>query len=498
MPLHRLRYQFESSGGNVQYQTTQHVQKEADTHNTEVTLVTTGLSLTSGGIEGTAIVEVSDDVALADVFEAATAIRQLSPDSRNPVTASEQEPVSDPLPDDDIPRFEQSAAMKNLLADVSETPGRGFLLYSNLTRCRPHERDLWLVRIQSTELDATAELTKPDIVEFYREHIGLLEEKPTLKIGGFHGVSEPTIRLSVVASLTDPQEARELAERVNSAGAMNIYRFELSKESLVVGASTHGPGQAEAVFRNSAGKEVCSRELAYRIWYEGLDVSGHPLGVVVDGELYRPVTAASDAETTTVGDPLHIETYRGSEAKPWQFGVTRSDDQLLMTQARGPPEKFDPVLKRFPIETEAIGDDPLVFSHTVSRRLWSEDPLNVRIQSQRSEGLRTQFLYADDDGWHLIQPKALGDPSEATDSSFEPTPLDGVSVRSSLLRADTDGETKSTVEHEYQIAAATLDACSSLYALSYYEVNEESVNHLEWEIADATAYEIVHENTSPH
>ena len=236
MPLHRLRYQFESSGGNVQYQTTQHVQKEADTHNTEVTLVTTGLSLTSGGIEGTAIVEVSDDVALADVFEAATAIRQLSPDSRNPVTASEQEPVSDPLPDDDIPRFEQSAAMKNLLADVSETPGRGFLLYSNLTRCRPHERDLWLVRIQSTELDATAELTKPDIVEFYREHIGLLEEKPTLKIGGFHGVSEPTIRLSVVASLTDPQEARELAERVNSAGAMNIYRFELSKESLVVGA----------------------------------------------------------------------------------------------------------------------------------------------------------------------------------------------------------------------------------------------------------------------
>lgn len=226
-------------------------------------------------------------------------------------------------------------------------------------------------------------------------------------------------------------------------------------------------------------------------------MSFHPLGVVVDGDLYRPVSPATGtADASTVGVPIVLETYRGSESKPWQFGVTRHDEQLLLTQARGPPEKFDPVLKRFPIETQTIGDEPLVFSHTVSRRVWAEDPLNEHVQSHRSEGLRTQFLYADAQGWHLIQPKALGDHSESAESSFESTQLDGVSVRSSLLRAETEGDTKATVEHEYRIVPEALDSCTALYALSYYEANEESIDQLVWEIADATAHEIVRD-TSP-
>jgi hypothetical protein len=197
------------------------------------------------------------------------------------------------------------------------------------------------------------------------------------------------------------------------------------------------------------------------------------------------------AATTSVGNPLQVETYRGSDSKPWQFGLTRYEDELLLTQARGPPAKFDPVLKRFPIETRSIGAEPLVFSHTVSRRVWSEDPLNMKVQSQRSEGLRTQFLYADSDGWHLIQPQSLGEPTDSSGSSFEPTTLDGVSVRSSLLRATTDGETKATVEHEYRITDQVVSACDRLYALSYHEANEESIERLQWEIADAKAYEIV-------
>ncbi|WP_229126534.1 hypothetical protein [Halapricum desulfuricans] len=260
---------------------------------------------------------------------------------------------------------------------------------------------------------------------------------------------------------------------------------------MVVGEATHGPGQIDALFRNDDGEMLSSRDLAVR-WDENQDVHFHPLGVLVERELYRPVTASQpSAESDAVGEPILIATYRGSTSKPWQFGLTRYNGQLLLTQARAGPAKFDPVLKRFPIETQPLGDQPLVFSHTVSRRLWSEDPVNPHVQSQRSEGLRTQFLYNDTDGWHLIQPKGLDTADDVDDDSFEPTQLDGVSVRSALLRSETDGEMKTTVEHEYRIIPKALEVCERLYALSYYEANEESLDNLQWDIAEATAYDIV-------
>lgn len=500
MTLYTLTYQFESSGGNIEYQTTQQVQKAATATDTEMSLVTTGIAIDGDMLEGTAIVDVSDTLAPADSFASATDVRRVSfastaerTDRRQPA----REPPADPHPANDIQRFEGDEAMADLLIRVSDTPGCGFLLDSNLTRCHPFERDLWFVTMSSTVIDETSETTTADVVEFYRDNRDRLEDEPALRIGGFHGVADPNMRLCLVASLTDPEEARTLAERTTTSDPMNFYRFELAKASMVVGESTHGPGQVAATFRNTAGDEVCSRDLVYRTWQEGLNVSYHPLGVAVDGDLYRPVIPDPSAGgKTVVGDPILVDTYRGSSSKPWQFGVTRQDEQLLITQARGPPDKFDPVLKRFPIETQPVGTEPLVFSHTVSRRLWSEDPLNLHVQSQRSEGLRTQFLYADGKGWHLIQPKALGEPREPADGSFEPTQLDGVSVRSSLLRAETDGETKSTVEHEYRLTDDVLDLYNCVYALSYHEVNEESIDRLRWNVADAMAYEIVSDNSS--
>jgi hypothetical protein len=368
--MHELTYEFEGSGGNIQYQTAQQVETEATTAAVDVAVVSTGLSLRDEMIEGIAVVEIAEGVDPDAVFTSATSVRD---------------------------------------AD----------------------------------------------------------------------------------SLVDPVDVRELAERTDMADADRAYRFELSKVPLVVGAATHGPGQIDAVFRSADGEAIRSHELASRQEHEDLDVSFHPLGVLVEGDLYRPVTSnASSAERAAVGEPIEVATYRGSDGKPWQFGVTRYDGQLLITQARAGPEKFDPVLKRFPIESRAIGDEPLVFSHTVSRRVWSEDPVNLHVQSQRSEGLRTQFIYADTDGWHLIQPTDFDGPGDAADDSFEPTQLDGVAVRSALLRAETDGETKATVEHEYRITADAFEACDRLYALSYHEANEESFDRLQWDIADATAYEI--------
>lgn len=499
MSLYNITYRFESDGGNIQYNTIQNVEKEAETSGVNVSIVTTGLELTDDAIHGIAVVELADDADPATVFESAVSIDHIE----NGVNSKAEESSSlgtevpaDPEPVQDIHRIETNTAVAESLSALSEAPGSGMMFYSNLTRCRPFERDLWFVPLMGTRIDGS-EVTPADVAGFYSTQTELLEQQPELKIGVYHRTVDSTIQLSVVASLTDQEEAIELAAGIDGSSPMNFYRFELAKTALVVGQATHGPGTPQAVFRNDDGERVTSRDLAYRHWYENLAVSYHPLGVMVDGDLYQPVSLEmDDRRASAVGDPISLETYRGSKtSRPWQFGLTRCDGQLLITQARASPDKFDPVLKRYPIEKQTLGDEPLVFSHTVSRRVWSEDPLNLHVQSQRSEGLRTQFIYEDSAGWHLIQPKAVDDLDESADQPFESTQLDGVSVRSALLKANEDGEVKSTVEHEYRITEDVFDACDQLYALSYYEANEESFDNLQWDIADATAYEIVNGNT---
>ena len=258
MPLYKLSYEFEPSGGNIAYQTTQQVEKEASATEADIDLVTTGLSLENNTTDGIAIVDVPDTVDPAATFEAATGVGPVEAGnlSARDTGQSDGQPAADPRPAEDIARFEQRDDMAALLADVSATPGRGFLLSSNLSRCRPFDRDLWLVRLTGTELDANAGLTTVDIVEFYRDNLDVLAERPALEIGGYHSVADATMSLCLIASLTDPQEAQTLAEHSDSAGAMNLFRFELTKASLVVGNSSHGPGQVDARFQTSTGETV--------------------------------------------------------------------------------------------------------------------------------------------------------------------------------------------------------------------------------------------------
>jgi len=254
-PLYDITYQFESDGGNIQYKTIQKVEKEAETSGVDLTVVTTGLELESGTINGIAVVELAENVDPATVFKSAMNVDRTEfcgNSGGNESDESTTELPADPDPVQDISQIETNTVVSESLTALSEVPGRGAMFYSNLTRCQPFERDLWYVPISGTSVDKL-EVTFTDLVKFYGTHLELLEEQPALKIAVYHRPSDSKIQFSLVASLADQQEATELATEVEGASAMNFYRFELSKLSLVVGQTTHGPDSPGAVFRNGDG-----------------------------------------------------------------------------------------------------------------------------------------------------------------------------------------------------------------------------------------------------
>ncbi|MDS0276564.1 hypothetical protein NDI85_02055 [Halomicroarcula sp. S1AR25-4] len=191
-------------------------------------------------------------------------------------------------------------------------------------------------------------------------------------------------------------------------------------------------------------------------------------------------------------EPIAIETYRGDESTPWQFAVTQTMDELLIEQARGPPEKFDPVEKRFTIENQPVGDDPVEFHHAVSRRVWQEDPEQPHVKSQRNEGRVIELFYRDPDGRHLDKPEPESNEDGVPEAvEFEPTGHPGLTVSSTFIRSEEGDDLKFTEEREYRLEREILDQYAEVYVLSYYELNEESTKQAVWEIDDAVAYRLV-------
>jgi hypothetical protein len=172
---------------------------------------------------------------------------------------------------------------------------------------------------------------------------------------------------------------------------------------------------------------------------------------------------------------LALTTHRGDESTPWQFSLVRTADEIMISQAKAGPEKFDPVLKRFDIETHPLSENPAEFSHSVSRRVWQEDPEQPLVKSQRQEGRIFELLYRDPDGWHLARPDSKDESNDAADNAeYESTGHPGVTVSSTYIRSETDNEVKYTNDRDYRITADILDHYAEIYVLSYYELNEES------------------------
>lgn len=225
--------------------------------------------------------------------------------------------------------------------------------------------------------------------------------------------------------------------------------------------------------------------------YEEATVRDELAAMVADGELCE--ADGHYARATEPGDePLDIETYRGSDSTPWQFSLTLTADELVVRQARGPPEKFDPVVKRFTVEERPLDDDPLEVQFSVDRRVWQEDPDQPQIKSHRSEGHIVELFYRDPTGRHLTRPDpADGNSPPETNGEFVPTGHPGVTVSATYLRAEEETETKYTGEREYRITEDILDGYAEVYVLTYHEVDEESFENDRWEIADAVAHRLV-------
>lgn len=194
------------------------------------------------------------------------------------------------------------------------------------------------------------------------------------------------------------------------------------------------------------------------------------------------------------GETLDVVTHYGNESKPWQFSVRRTDEAVVVTQARGPADEFDPVVKRFAVEERSLAAGAVEFRSSAVRRVWSEDPDRPGMRSRRSEARHVEFLYRDRDGWHLVRP----DPETARfglvdTSGHEPTGHPGVTVSSTFLRAETGTDLRFSEERTYRVTEAVLDAYGAAYVLVYHELDEESARADRWEVDDATAHRLVAE-----
>lgn len=194
------------------------------------------------------------------------------------------------------------------------------------------------------------------------------------------------------------------------------------------------------------------------------------------------------------GEQLSVQTFRGEESTPWQFSLTRTADAVIMCQARGPKDKFDPVEKQYSIETQPLGSVPKEFQHAISRRVWKEDPDSPHVTSQRSEGRKVLLLYRDSDGWHIDEPEPVSsDAPHDTGSEYEATNHPGLSVSTTYLRSEDGNELKFTEERTYRVSREILDAYEEVYALTCDELNEESADQATWEVDNAIAHHLVPE-----
>lgn len=494
MNVYEITYRFDASGETVQRETRVALEEAPGYIEEDMSVLATGISIDEDSFVGEGYVaspHTLDGPQFPDAesVRSVDAVGRLRPaPPRLPGGISTEETTNGWHEDElSVPK-----TIRSHLNQVSATSGVGSILTSDGTQVDPFRRDLWFVGIKPV---ATVENPNTsELVEIFSGYQETLTGEPNGVVCVYN--DGDTVQVVPAVAYTDKQEAETVAERSGTCGPTNFHRLELSKAALVVDESTHRPGVLDASFCSDDGSVYTSRDLGYVTFLTDRRVSYHPLGVFVerrrDWILHRPVV---DAEETGESGRIELSTYRGGDCRrPWQFDLVRTDDALLLTQAMATPDRFDPVLKRFPVET-VTQNEPLVFSETVRTVTWQED--GTRVRSNRLAGDRLWVLYRDRNGWHLDRPTVPD--GDAEGGTFRQTTIEGVERRvskTSVEEAPTPRaqEFSGTVrEVEYRLTEPALITYRDVYVLTGHEQREESVQQYQWRMDDATAYRLVPE-----
>jgi hypothetical protein len=192
------------------------------------------------------------------------------------------------------------------------------------------EEDTWSVAIASTNIPEEQEMTKDDIIDFYETWMPVLEDFPSLRIGGFWMEDEPYKSIDLVVQVDDKDEAEEVGEFANQESIFNPFwadqtgfdmsEGELEKWSVATGGDGNSPIETPEEARKLLDTIESKRQLhtmsrrmekgsggADMVWErdDGLRVSGTTFvqqfihaspalepaedGLIVDGRLWRRI-----------------------------------------------------------------------------------------------------------------------------------------------------------------------------------------------------------------
>ncbi len=218
---YELTYHHPSTTIHPYYTVKRLINAAAIRHDIDVKIGQFGYIETDDTIETRVLVQTTDEFDPEDTFWAADHASQI--DAEDGFT-TDTEPAPDPNLERALRSFLASDDATTTITHLNQDPDTKIFRYGDLTPCDPSTRDLWFVKVVDTTRDASDDIDIATIADFYQRHASLYRTHPSLKLGIEHQQSDETFELTVLATLTDRQEARQLAAKAGQDIIINYAR----------------------------------------------------------------------------------------------------------------------------------------------------------------------------------------------------------------------------------------------------------------------------------